>query len=425
MHFPTAALALLAGLQQVAAHAGSPPAAPYVVPGPKTPHGFQLPQPGHRAKKICTVPANMKDAGPSILRAAHECNNGGTVYFPSGSSYTIASALDLTFLKNIDFAILGTIYFSDDIGIWPSQTFNYPYQTASLFWRFGGSNVRIYGLGKGVIDGLGQTYWTAMVTDSSVERPILFGTDGLHDSSISGINMRNPPGWFNFISNSTNVIITDMNLTNTDGWDTYRSSNIVIQNSVIVNTDDCVSFKPNSTSIVVQNLSCTGSHGISVGSLGQYEGEVDIVEDIYVYNNSMTSCSDGGRIKIWPGAAAGSGSSSGGGSGYVRNITYEKMTVHNNDQVVALTQCYGVSDQSVCNEYPDILFDDMSGVMSTKYDPVAGYLICSSPTSVLTLSQVCSNVVAKNIAVTEPSGKNATFTCTNMDDTLLELNCVS
>jgi galacturan 1,4-alpha-galacturonidase len=65
-------------------------------------------------------------------------------------------------------------------------------------------------------------------------------------------------------------------------WDTYRSDNIVIQNSHIDNGDDCVSFKPNSTNIVVQNLICNGSHGISVGSLGQYKGEVDIVKNIYV-----------------------------------------------------------------------------------------------------------------------------------------------
>lgn len=237
MRLHNAALALLVGLQQAAAYASSLPAAPHVAPSPKTPHGFHLPQPGHRSRKICTVPENMKDAGPAILHAAHKCNNGGTVYFPAKSSYTIATALDLTFLRDIDFAILGTIYFSDDIGIWPKQTFHYPFQSASMFWRFGGSNVRIYGLGEGVIDGmffssfffslssflfykihltivgLGQTYWTAMVTDSSVERPILFGTDGLHNSSISGINMRNPPNWFNFISNSTNVIISDMNLT--------------------------------------------------------------------------------------------------------------------------------------------------------------------------------------------------------------------
>lgn len=55
---------------------------------------------------------------------------------------------------------------------------------------------------------------------------------------------------------------------NTDGWDTLKSSNIVIQNSHVENGDDCVSFKPGSIDILVQGLVCSGSHGISVGSLG-------------------------------------------------------------------------------------------------------------------------------------------------------------
>lgn len=99
---------------------------------------------------------------------------------------------------------------------------------------------------------------------------------------------------------------------------------------------DCVSFKPNSTNIIVQNLQCNGSHGISVGSLGQYQGEYDIVEDVYVYNISMSNASDGARIKIWPGVPPNTtGSSSGGGAGYVRNITYELFYNTNNDCEVA------------------------------------------------------------------------------------------
>jgi galacturan 1,4-alpha-galacturonidase len=83
----------------------------------------------------------------------------------------------------------------------------------------------------------------------------------------------------------------------------------------------------------VQNLQCTGSHGISVGSLGQYQGEVDIAENIYIYNISMTNATDGARIKIWPGVAAGTtGSTAGGGTGYVRNITYDTYQNKNNDR---------------------------------------------------------------------------------------------
>jgi len=43
--------------------------------------------------------------------------------------------------------------------------------------------------------------------------------------------------------------------------------------------------------MIVQNMFCNGSHGISVGSLGQYVGQYDIVENIYVFNTSLANAS--------------------------------------------------------------------------------------------------------------------------------------
>jgi galacturan 1,4-alpha-galacturonidase len=51
-------------------------------------------------------------------------------------------------------------------------------------------------------------------------------------------------------------------------------------------------------------------------------------ENVYVYNASMISSSDAARIKVWPGVAPGSTvTNAGGGTGYVRNVTYD--TMHN------------------------------------------------------------------------------------------------
>lgn len=50
------------------------------------------------------------------------------------------------------------------------------------------------------------------------------------------------------------------------------------------------------------------------------------IENLYIYNISMSNAGDGARIKIWPGAVAGSNvTNAGGGSGYVRNVTYNGM----------------------------------------------------------------------------------------------------
>lgn len=128
------------------------PQFPVIKLGPKAPEGFQIPN-GPNRRKVCTV-STGGDAGPKILAAARDCNRGGTVYFPEGSNYTIATALDLTFLDHVDFAIYGYITFQDNVNLWPNQTFKYPFQAVSLWWRFGGTDVNIYGGGKGTIDGV-------------------------------------------------------------------------------------------------------------------------------------------------------------------------------------------------------------------------------------------------------------------------------
>ncbi|KAI0812212.1 polygalacturonase [Xylaria sp. FL0064] len=403
----------------------SPPALPALTASPKS---LSSPFPlsaAREASKICVVDPEATDADPALISAARDCNNGGTVVLLPDTTYTIASPTDLTFLQSVDILILGTV----------TRAFGYAYQDIRLFWKFGGHDVNIYGLGIGTLDGLGQTWWTAKRSNETVYRPIIFATDGLAGGAVSGLNMKNSPFWFNVIMNSSDVLITDINIwnevtnsssppANTDGWDTYRSTNIVIQNSTIDNYDDCVSFKPNSTNILVQNLQCNGSHGISVGSLGQYQGEYDIVEDVYVYNISMSNASDGARIKIWPGVPPNTtGSSSGGGAGYVRNVTYELFNNTNNEWAIELTQCYFASSQEACDEYPavlvieDILFQDFYGTTSAKHDPEVGTLVCSDPS-------VCKNIRAENISVSPPSAMTAEWICTNMDEDLLDINCI-
>ncbi|KAL4868444.1 hypothetical protein BDV12DRAFT_209246 [Aspergillus spectabilis] len=344
--------------------------------------------------RVCVVPSGTEDAGPHIIRAAHRCNHGGTVFFPPGD-YLIATAVDLTFLDRVDFAIWGSISFTQDADHWKSRTFKYKFQDARLFWRFGGTHVNIYGNGRGVIEGDGPYWSAAMKEDSTVERPILFGTDGLHHATISETPAHN-----------------------TDGWDTYRSSKIVIQDSVIINTDDCVSFKPNSTSVIVQNLDCSNSHGISVGSLGQYQGEVDLVEDLYIYNVTMTNAGNFARIKVWPGVPPDTtDSTSGGGLGMVRNVTYDHLYSNGNDEVITLTQCYFAVNQTVCDRYPasleikDVTFKNFEGTTSAKYDPKVGSL-------------VCHDITATNINVNPPSGEKGTYECVNVGNSNLYINCV-
>ncbi|KAI0863545.1 polygalacturonase [Xylaria cubensis] len=386
--------------------------------------------------KTCSVTAlgGGEDDASQILDAFHDCNNGGTIVLDG--DYTIATALDLTFLDSVDVALSGSITFKADIDYWVANSFKYDFQSSIAFWKIGGKDVNIYGGGVGVIDGNGQPWWDGFASNSSLLRPISLVLDGLQGGSVTGIRMINPPNWFNLIANSSDILISDMVLTakssnsnpvkNSDGWDTYRSDHVVIQNSVIDNTDDCVSFKPNSTNIVVQGLSCHGSHGISVGSLGQYVEQYDIVENVYIYNNTMSDAGDAARIKVWPGVHSDFEPilSGGGGSGYVKNITYEKYENINNDWAIEVNQCYGQSNKTLCELYPsnmtisDIYFIDIWGTTSSKNDPKVGTLVCSSP-------EQCYNFYAKNVSVTSPKGKSQ-WVCSNFDTSGLEgFDCIS
>jgi galacturan 1,4-alpha-galacturonidase len=76
---------------------------------------------------------------------------------------------------------------------------------------------------------------------------VLVGIDGLKNSVISDLVLRYSPQYYHFVANSTNLLFDNINISgfskskntakNTDGWDTYRSSDITIQNSQINNGD--------------------------------------------------------------------------------------------------------------------------------------------------------------------------------------------
>lgn len=329
--------------------------------------------------------------------------------------------------------IQGTIQFTNDTDYWQKNGFYQTFQNATTFFQLGGEDVNVYG--GGTLDGNGQAWYDLYAQNALILRPILMGVIGLKGGRIEDLNLRYSPQWYTLLANSTDVLFSGIDIfggsksknpaKNTDGWDTYRSSNVVIQNSHIDNGDDCVSFKPNSTDIVVQNLICNGSHGISVGSLGQYKGEVDIVRNIYVANISMSNASDGARIKVWPGASSALSEDlqGGGGSGEVKNVTYDGMIVNNVDYAIEITQCYGQKNITLCNQFPsnltisDIEIKNFKGTTSKKYDPLIGYLQCSSPT-------VCKDIKISNIDVKSPSGTDL-YSCGSISGIEDQVHCTT
>ncbi|EFX01186.1 exopolygalacturonase [Grosmannia clavigera kw1407] len=405
---------------------------PAVVPRPAHPR-LPVPQPPKRSR-VCEVQTHgdgQTDDSTLILEALHACNNGGHVLFGRDATFVVGTALDLTFLQHVDIDIQGRILFSNDTDYWQANSFRFGFQNVTSFFKLGGKDVFLYG--GGTLDGNGQAWYDLYAADIYTLRPVLVGIDGLHDSVIADLQLRYSPMYYSFVANASNVVFDHISIAgastskhvakNTDGWDTYRSRDVTIMNSVIDNGDDCVSFKPNSTDMLVQSLVCTGSHGISVGSLSQYPGTLDIVEHIHVANVSLHNATNGARIKVWPNAPTvlADDLQGGGGSGRVNNVTYTDIDVANVDDAIEITQCYGQKNLMLCVSFPSALtisnvrFRRFTGTTSATYAPEIAAFACSS-------TAVCGNISAVDIAVTSPQGSRQAY-CLNQDTTTLDVDC--
>lgn len=88
---------------------------------------------------------------------------------------------------------------------------------------------------------------------------------------------------------------------------------MTIAHATVTNQDDCVAFKPGANLVTVTDITCTGSHGLSVGSLGG-STSADSVTNVLVDGATMINSAKAVGIKLYDGA-------SGHTAATVRNVT--------------------------------------------------------------------------------------------------------
>ncbi|EIW74312.1 hypothetical protein CONPUDRAFT_133182 [Coniophora puteana RWD-64-598 SS2] len=373
-----------------------------------------------------------QDDGPNILDAFSTCSSGATVVLDS--YYVVNTVLITTGLQDVSVELSGTVQYTPNIAYWSPNSLYLTFQNATTYWFFSGDNLHLYG--GGTIDGNGQVWWdypnktvgTAGGSSTTFARPVPLTVGNATNVVVENITQIGSPFWNNFVYQSQNVTYRNIHINttsyssnaaaNSDGWDIYRSSYVTIEDSTINNDDDCVALKPNSTDIIVQNVYCNGSHGISVGSLGQYAGVTDIVANFFVNNVSMNNAENGARIKAF-GGNPDPNSTAGGGLGYVKNVTFQNLQVYNVDYPIYLDQCYDTS-ASMCAEYPsnmtisDIHYINITGISSGNEGSVVAFLECSTE---------CEDITATGTNLTSPSG-NATYLCQNIaTESQLDFGC--
>ncbi|GJJ14617.1 hypothetical protein Clacol_008883 [Clathrus columnatus] len=133
-----------------------------------------------------------------------------------------------------------------------------------------------------IFDGGGPFYWDGLGSNGGLEKPrpmMKIKISGIFENTkvvnspaqtfsvsnpgpltITGITIDNSQG--DFPNNQSNGLPAGHN---TDGFD-CSTTDLVIENSSIQNQDDCLAINKGSN-IVFQNNTCSGGHGISVGSI--------------------------------------------------------------------------------------------------------------------------------------------------------------
>jgi len=348
------------------------------------------------------------DDVPAISKALSACGNGGIIIIPPGKTFMIRSPLDFSDCKGCEFQIEGTLKVSDDLQYWEGRP--------ACFMLENVAGITIHSLtGSGLIDGSGQAFWDYHANHSSYQRPFLIVMKNAVNITFTNFRLKDSPRWFITVNaSSINIKFSELVLSaistshnipiNTDSIDTADSSYITISNIHITNGDDCICLKAGSNYISVKNITCVGSRGLSVGSLGLIAGQTDEVKNVYVSDVKMINSTPAVRIKMYPAGLS-------HGKVFVSNITFERITVENADYAFRVQTCY-LSKETTCQETPsaatlsNIKLINIIGKTSNEYDPDVANINCP-PAGTCDLTFSGWNVTA-------PSG-NSTVLCNNYE----------
>ncbi|KAL1906946.1 hypothetical protein Sste5344_007242 [Sporothrix stenoceras] len=283
-----------------------------------TPTQQQQQQPNSNATLVGAV-----DDVPQILQAFVDCNNGGTVVFPEGARYLIASRLNPV-VKDVTVDWHGVWEFSTNLSYWRDNGYPIAFQNHQAGFVLSGERIRINGHGTGGIDGSGDSWYEAEQGSTQAGRPMPFVLWNVSDVAVQHFSVVQSPLWSINVMNGSNLWFDDIYVNstattappgknwvqNTDGFDTTDARNVALTNFVYQ------------------------GNGVAIGSLGQYPDEDASVANVVVRdvrliarNNDMHNSA---YIKTWVGETISqphgsyesAGKPNGGGRGSVTNVIF-------------------------------------------------------------------------------------------------------
>ncbi|XP_004510830.1 exopolygalacturonase [Cicer arietinum] len=165
----------------------------------------------------------------------------------------------------------------------------------------------IVGGGGGVLDGQGSYAWKTndcRTNPNCRPLPTTMSFDFITNGYIHRMRSVNSKQGHFVMYGCQNMILTKLKIIapsdspNTDGIKMAKSHGINITNVNIGTGDDCIAILSGTRHLRISDVFCGPGHGISIGSLGKYEGEENL-SDIHVKNCTISGASNGVRIKTW------------------------------------------------------------------------------------------------------------------------------
>ncbi|TDZ16244.1 Alpha-L-rhamnosidase rgxB [Colletotrichum orbiculare MAFF 240422] len=373
--------------------------------------------------------ANGGDDAPALLEALNEkCRSKSIIVLP-GPVYHINSPMVTTDLEDVVIDQRGRLLWSTDTSYWLSVSMPVGFQNQSTVWHFGGARVVWEGHGVGTLDGNGQVWYDLNRGGSNMaHRPMNVNFRGFSDSVVRGLRFVQSQMWTMNIMYSRNLVFEDIyvnstsstenNSLNTDGADTMYSDNIVFRRWVVWNGDDAIAVKANSSNIFIYDSDFYHSTGIAMGSIGQFLGQYEYIENFLARNVTLHETARGCYFKTWTGEQIGyPPNGGGGGKGYARNIVLEDIKLDRvRQEPLFITQCESYSGHAGegCDtsnfKIEDIVWKDFSGTVNSAVSS-AGFFRCSAGAG------GCSNLTVENFTVKQDGQDTVLdkWLCKNVD----------
>lgn len=386
----------------------------------------------------CVVPSKyqasngMADDSAAVSQAFAQCATDSVIIFEEGVNYNIFQPITATNLSNVKIRMHGNLHLPQNI----TAVQNIVSDGTSTWFTLEGPKVDWIGpedVNNGWIDSYGQPWWDANPAGSSGidNRPHLMSFKS-SQATMKYFRSRKPIAW-NVKLHGQDITVShaiiDATSTgsfpfNTDGFD-VEGTNIQITDSIMYNGDDAIAVGADSHDILfTRNTIGYQTHGMSIGSLGKDPTDFANISNIRFDDVTVVDGLYAARFKSWS-----------GGTGLVKNVTWNNIRVFNVTFPIFVTQSYsdqGASRSGTVNAssavmMEDFTWSDFAGSINT-YQPGDGSCV-SDPcwynvglpnlkhTEALIIechtAQSCKNFVTDNIQLYPQVLEPASVICMN------------